>query len=317
MKYSFRIRFNRPPANMIQLEASVVSIPVTDSRLSISLRGREDDQPIRDSDQLALIGAGYESAEEASAAGIQFQDALMVALARVRVGADFGHRAAKGAFTEYGLKWVEEQFGHRALNDVHGLMVYKSEPKPHFASTNAQFTRGAGSEAFINAFAEAIAQQPQIAERDLLAYTLFNSSFFQPTSDSRFLLLVMAVEVLIEPAPRSVKAINHVSTLIEQTKSSSLALDERNSILGALGWLRKESINQAGRRLADERLSGRVYGDRAATDFFSYCYQLRCNLVHGNLPAPTFEEIGGAAASLEVFVSDLLTSPVLGYPEQL
>jgi hypothetical protein len=59
-----------------------------------------------------------------------------------------------------------------------------------------------------------------------------------------------------------------------------------------------------------------VYGDRTAPDFFSYCYQMRSNLVHGNLPVPTFEEVGGVAATLEVFVSDLLTGPVLGYPAQ-
>jgi hypothetical protein len=107
-----------------------------------------------------------------------------------------------------------------------------------------------------------------------------------------------------------------VASLIEQTKSSSLPVKERNSILGSLRLLRRESINQAGKRFTAERLGGRVYGDRTAPDFFSYCYQMRSNLVHGNLPVPTFEEVGGVAATLEVFVSDLLTGPVLGYPAQ-
>ena len=316
LTYSFRIRFNRSPTDTIQLDASTLAAPVVDERLTIALRARQDDLPIRDSDQLALIGSGYESADEADAAGRQFQNALLVALARVRVGADFGHRAAKGMFTEHGLKWVEEQIGQRALNNVHGLMVFQSNPKPRFAATNAQMTRGASPEVFMTAFTQAIALQPQITDRDLLAYTLFNASFFQPTSDSRFLLLVMAVEALLEPALRSADAQEHVSSLIEQTKSSSLSLDEKNSIHGALRWLRRESINQAGKRLAAERLGFRVYGDRAATDFFSYCYQLRSNFVHGSLPVPTFEEIGSAAAPLEVLVADLLTGPILGYPLQ-
>lgn len=316
LTYSFRIRFNCSPNDTIQLEASKLAVPVTDQRLSIALHARQDDLPIRDSDQLALVGAGCDSAEEAVAAGVKFQNALMVALARVRVGADFGHRAAKGMLTEHGLKWAEEQIGQRTLNNVHGLMVFQSDPRPRFASINVRMTRGTSHEAFIAAFTEAIAQDPPIAERDLLAYTLFNASFFQPTSDSRFLLLVMAVEALIELAPRSADALTHVGSLIDQTKSSTLSADEKNSILGALCGLRKESISQAGRRLATERLGDRAYGGRPSADFFNYCYRLRSNLVHGNLPTPIFEEVGNAAAPLEVFVSDLLTSPILGYSEQ-
>lgn len=316
MAYSFRIRFNRSPTDTIQCAENELSVSVADKRLSIVLRARQDDLPIRDSDQLALVGSGYETENDANTAGSRLQDALMVALARVRVGADFGHRAAKGMFTHHGLKWVEEQIGQRVLNNIHGLMVFQSEPKPRFASTNAQMTRGASLDIFISAFTQAITLQPQIYERDLLAYTLFNASFFQPTADGRFLLLVMSIEALIEPALRSSDAQDHVASLIEQTKSSSLPVEERNSILGSLRWLRRESINQAGKRLTSERLGGRVYGDRTAPEFFSYCYQMRSNLVHGNLPVPTFGDVGGVAATLAVFVSDLLTGPVLGYPAQ-
>ena len=119
MTYSFRIRFNRSPTDTIQLDACELAVPVIDERLSIALRARKDSLSIRDSDQLALIGSGYETPEEADAAGIQFQDALMVALARIRVGADFGHRAAKGMFTEHGLKWMAESVKqHPWLNDL-------------------------------------------------------------------------------------------------------------------------------------------------------------------------------------------------------
>lgn len=316
MAYSFRIRFNRSPTDAIQSAKNQLSVLVADKGVSIVLRATQDNLPIQDSDQLALIGTGYQTESEASAAGSQLQNALTVALARVRVGADFGHRAAKGVFTTDGLKWVQEQLGQRVLNNTHGLMVFQSEPKPRFVSANAKVTRGASPETFMSAFTQAITSQPEISERDFLAYTLFNASFFQPTADSRFLLLVMSIEALIEPALRSSDAQNHVESLITQTESSSLPAEERTSMLGSLHWLRRESINQAGKRLATERLGSRVYGDKTASEFFTHSYRMRSNFVHGNLPAPTFEEIGEVAAMLEVFVSDLLTSPVLGHPAQ-
>lgn len=286
-------------------------MPVPDSRVSLVLRALQANQPIRDADQLALIGDGYYSEKEATEAGLRFQNALMVALARVRVGADFGQRAAKGAFTEHGLKWVEDQIGQKALNNVHGLIVFPSEPKPRFVSMKAGFSRGASPEAFQEALLASIALEASLGDRDLVSYSLFNASFFQSTSDSRFLLLVMAVEALIEPASRSPEAREHVDGLIAQTHSASLSEDEKNSMIGVLRWLRQESINQAGRRLASSLLGGRSYSNRSAADFFSYCYQLRSDLVHGNVPFPTFEEVGNAAGTLEVFVSDLLTSPIL------
>lgn len=148
----------------------------------------------------------------------------------------------------------------------------------------------------------------------MLALALFNASFFQRSADSRFVLLVMAVEALIDPAPRSAEARAYVDGLITQTRSSSLSEAEKQSIIGALRCLRNESINSAGRRLASARLPSKFYQDKLPPDFFSHCYQLRSNLVHGNLPFPTFEEVGAAAATLEVFVSDLLTVPFLGAP---
>jgi hypothetical protein len=174
--------------------------------------------------------------------------------------------------------------------------------------------RAISADNFQTTFLACVQLRPSLGAQDLLAYSLFHSSFFQPSSDSRFLLLVMAIEALLTPAPRSPQARDHVNRLIEQTRSAPLPEHEKNSMIGALSWLRNESINQAGRCLALNRLHDRPYNEQSAPDFFSYCYQLRSNLVHGKLPVPTFGEISYAAGTLEVFVADLLTSPVLGPP---
>lgn len=315
MDYSFRIRFNRSPTDTIQAETNELVLPTNDSRPSIVLRARQDDLKILDSDQLAVVGSGYESPQDAEVQGREVRKALTVALARVRVGADFGDRAAKGMFTEHGLKWVEQQIGQRALNNVHGLMVFETLPKPRFASTNARMTRGTTPESFLSAYAKSLEISPTISQREELSYTLFNASFFQPTADSRFLLLIMAIEALIQPELRSDESLAHVDSLIQQTKNADLTAQEKSSMLGTLRWLRFESINQAGRRIVTERIGSRTFIEMTAADFFTHCYQIRSNLVHGNLPIPTLEEIGGVAATLEVFVSELLTVPVLGCPQ--
>lgn len=315
MSYTFRIRFNRSPHNTIQSEAPELIVSVPEMGTTVSLRNPKIDQPIKDADQLVLLSDGYSSEKEAIEAGLRFQHVLMVALARVRVGADFGERAPKCMYTNYGLNMLAEQIGQRVLNNVHGLTVFPSEPKPRFVSLNGVGIRGVSPDIFQAVFVSSIAQQPSMTNRDLLAYSLFNASFFQPTADSRFLLLVMAVEALIETVPRSPEGLDHVNRLIEETLSANLPGIEKDSMIGTLSWLRNESINQAGKRLTSNRLGSRLYGDKSAPEFFSYCYQLRSNLVHGNLPIPTFEEVGNVTGILELFVSDLLTIPILGYPQ--
>jgi hypothetical protein len=278
-----------------------------EANVTLSFRAGVPDTSIKDAGQWVLIGEGYNSENEALEAGKRYQDALMLALAKIHMGADFGSRVPTGFITNYGLQYFREQINQRALNNVHGLMVYESLPPAKFIEINMNPVLGRNKDTFEETFCSAIAQKPQLTDRERLALSLYHASFFQPTADTRFLLLVMAIEALIEPKPKSDKAIACVTVFIDQISSSSLPLDEKNSLIGSLRWLRDESISHAGKRLATETLGDKTYDGKKAAKFFSHVYSLRSNLVHGNMPYPTFNEISGVVATLENFVSDLLT----------
>lgn len=314
MSFSFRIRLNKSPTDTIQLDSNELDLTNVAQNFSLKLRSSKKNLSIRESGKWALVGEGYDSAEAAKSAGRIMEQTLMIALARVRIGADFGYRAPKGHFTEHGLRSFGSQLNQNTLNDVHGLMVFPTSVKPKFLSAEAKLSRGVNADQFQRVFGKIVAKKPKISERELLSYTLFNSSFFQPTADSRFLLLIMAIEALIEPLDRSTEASGHVEKLVEFTKQCGLPRKEKESILGSLRWLKKESINQAGRRMVLERLGKQAYQEMEAPKFFSHCYQLRSNLVHGNIPIPSLEEIGKVVAVVENFVSDLLTNSFIKYP---
>lgn len=161
MTYSFRIRFIRSPTDTIQTEALELHVSVPGENTSITLKHLTPEQPIKDAEQLAMSGHGYSSSQEAMEAGQKYQSALMVALARVRVGADFGQRAARGVYTEHGLKLLEQQVGHRVLNSTHGLMVFATDPKPRFAAVSVKAIRGTNADAFQVLLLEAISKHPR------------------------------------------------------------------------------------------------------------------------------------------------------------
>jgi hypothetical protein len=83
-------------------------------------------------------------------------------------------------------------------------------------------------------------------------------------------------------------------------------------VVGILHWLKKESINGAGRRMVAEVLGERQYLSLDSSDFFRHCYDLRSRIVHADSGRkPERGDIDKYANELERFVSDLITAPFL------
>jgi hypothetical protein len=311
--FTFRYRLNLSPRSRIGLETVSWKTPLGRGEPEAVLASPDGETPISASDRLVFKSEGWSSEDEAASAGRRCFPALALTLARLRVGADYGDRAPKGGFTEVGLGLLERQRGHRVLNDAHGLMVYGSEPAPVFAALGGvRPVATSPADRFEKHMHALMASAPQLRERDQLALVLFNSSFFQDGSDARFLLLMMSVEALLDLPARSDAAVAHVDALLTMTRGSEvLTRAEKDSMVGSLNWLKRESITQTGKTLAALRLGERKYSEKPAPRFFAYCYGLRSVLVHGGAPYPTRDEVGRTAAQLEVFAADLLTSQYL------
>ncbi len=313
MSFSFRLRFTLPEDARLGFDGPTWEGRPPNVPLAVTLSPSGGSSNIRDSRSLVLRGSGLPSEEEARRAGQRYYDTLMLSLVRVGVGADFGTRHPHGVITAVGLAQMKEATGRRFLQDRQGLMVYETEPTPLFASFGADAFVTRGGELFARAFTYAATHPYEPTDRERLALDLYNASHFEKTAHARFLMLVMAVEALLEPAPRCEAAQAHVAHLINLTDSSpDLTEAERNSLRGSLRWLVRESISQAGRRLASERLGTRQYLGRSAGEFFTSCYGMRSAMVHGNEAQPTLQAVSSALGALRQFVSDLLTVPLFG-----
>jgi hypothetical protein len=277
----------------------------------VSLRSAEDGKTIEEAKTLVLRQAGWATEDAAEAAGRALVDPLTRALSALAMGADLGERGPKGRFTDEGLKWVEAQHNRRILNDFPGLTVFETDPSPLFVSQRPTYVRYPEEGSFQRLFRRALEYDEPLSDQERIAFQLFSTSFFETSADTRLLTLMMALEALLELAPRPAASLTHVEHLIALTSSADELTDaERASILGSLSWLRTESIGQGGRRLAS-RLEPRTYDGREPSKFFSYCYELRSALAHGKTSLPTREEVDRAAASLERFVGHLLAGPLL------
>ncbi len=312
MTFSFRWRFVRADRTAINIPDPAWQAP-NDGGTSLHLRAADQGDSIAKAKNLAAIGDGFDSEDTARIAGLKLRDCLLVAFARERIGVDFGTRAPAGGYTAEGLEWAATLHGVTGpvLNDVHGLTTFRTNPQPKFIRGEVSLKVLTSSDHFAHTLSAASKAAPALSAREHLAFELFNLSIFQSRAELRLMLLVMAIEALVETLPRPPAAQRHAKLLMWLTRwNPCLSEQDRESMLGQLQWLEDESIGQGGRRVVNGRVAGHLYGGIPAPRFFSQCYGIRSRLVHGK--SPSHAQIADVLSELEFLVSDLLTAPILG-----
>lgn len=254
-------------------------------------------------------GSGFISVEQAEAAGQRWTPLLQRAFARLGIGADLGQRrlldGAALRRSADGPTISDEIPDMQFLVDLPGLTVYSSEPRPVFSQVSSHSHIAQAGQVLASAIADVEAEDAAMSELEQTAFELYSSSFSNVSSDARFIVLMMALETLIEPQPREVAVVTHVDSMIELTRHADLPDAQKQSLLGSLEYMRLDSIGQAGRRLA-ATLGERHYADMPAVRFFTHCYTLRSRLVHGAHPRPSQQEIDDLAPDLQRMAADLL-----------
>jgi len=313
MIFSFRLRLSLGDSVRINCDgrelslSDIVESPVENVLLKPRLLG---EKPISELQDFVVRGDGYGSDELARAAGARWTSIIQAAFSSCHIGADFGDRspyAEGGGLSEAGVQLMERETGTRVLTDRFALMTFPSEPAPVFFGGQAVGVAGRHLEHVAGCLRAAAWHTPAWGEKQRTAYNLFSASFNVPDADSRLMLLMMAVETLIEQQPRSASARALVEDFIEHTTATDLDPDERTSMVGTLRWLHRQSVGQAGRNLA-KTLGDRSYAGLSPSKFFTRCYETRSQLAHGYTPRPDRQTVDPLAAQLVTFTGDLLSS---------
>lgn len=291
MTWCFRLRFHLPDRRALQHDGGEWVV-LDEPPQRVALVPDDGQETLATARTLALCGSGYDTQGRAETTGQQWRDWFTLALASTSTGVDFGDRAPTGG----GLTRT-------------GLQTYQAGVAGVVVEAAGAGRRGVGHQELSGALARARATSQQVTTGQQLAYDLFSTAQAQSDTATCFILLVMAVEALIEQRPPSPATQDVITELVEEVKASGLLAEERSSLLGSLHDLRKrESVGQAGRRLAagvGDHLTPLLGED--PVKFFTRCYALRSDLVHGNDLRPGREDLSGRAAHLEVFVSHLIS----------
>ena len=218
--FSFRLRFNLSSQKSIAIEKNEIELSYSMDKKRVLLISGETDKTIDKANQLVLKGSNFDTEEEAKITGKHYQDILMLTLARLRIGSDFGNRKGKGEFVPSYLEKIRENTGERILNNEHGLMIYETNPPPTFVLWNINGKVCCTQEKFETIFKFIEQKSYQLSERERISLEMFNASFFIQSVESKLITLVSAIELLIEPENRNDEAQKHIGNLIEITKQN-------------------------------------------------------------------------------------------------
>jgi len=304
--YTFRIRLNRTYEHTININETTYEIKIKNDTINYNLKSN-DSKPIKDSTSWVFYGSGYKSEKEAKENGERFLKIIFLVLTKLKVGAEFGLLSYDSKFNSFGRLLFPNQRNPRYLDDLLGLSIYETEPEPEFKLTPVKTIIGTPSAKLDEAFSWATDKSNKVTEKRRIACELFLSSYFYQSITTRFIILIIAIESLLEPKYRADSTKKFLHKIIRRFKrENSIIKSDKDSIINVLYNLKKESIGKTGKDFATFVLGQNKYLDLTPAQFFKRCYDLRGKIVHRGITTKDRVEVKALIGNLENFVSDLL-----------
>ena len=303
MGHKFRLCFRLPEDSSFTGDEESIAI-LEHNGESLELVAIDKEKKLSLSKRFVINGGPYDTVEEAEKAGEAARVALLYYAITRRVGINLSEYEPGGRLTDAGKEFFSADINAPVLDDWLGLTVFEAEPSPQFVRFDMSIQVRKSTQTFVKTMEDSFRRYALTSPRAEVAIGLFTSSFFENTPSARFLSLYMSLEVLLEPLPRTEEAQEHVDALIKTTKTAKVPKEDKESLLGALGWLKKESIKQTFIKLADRLLSGSLYDSLSPEEFFDKISRIRNDLVHRGIADPT--ELVNIVLDLEKLVVDIL-----------
>lgn len=291
---------------VINHEEGTYSFVMAEGNTNTTLSSK-DSNSISTGNKFVLSCGGFDSEEDAFNTGKRVKDSLLLSGIKLRMGLDAGRDKARSWLGISVKDMMLKEHGVRIIDDIHGLSVYSEEyPILTGSASGVVIFSPIDAENFTSMLSVLYQRMPEISDKVRLSLELYAASHFEKSDRARFITLVLAIEALLEPKKRKNSAKEVVDGLIKYAKDSQLDDQVKNSFIGSLKWLYKESISYSLQEMAENYLIDRKYGDKSAKNFIKHCYDVRSKLVHNGRVDVEEANIGTLAAQLNLFLSDLL-----------
>lgn len=296
--YGFRLRFLLPKGSVISHDSDTLEVQLNSGMQPSILRLVSNNKAVlKESNDLSLCGNGFATEEEASSCGIRARNSLVFCATQLQMGVDCGRDKSTSGFGKVVKDYAKEQ-GILLLNNVHGLSVYPDGMHVRFGGMKASVTIGRTSAKFTEEFIRAYELSLNFTDKLSLAFELYGASHFEASLRAKLLSLISVVESICVQDKHSKAVLKHLDNLINMTKDS-LDDPEKDNIISRLGFLKRESISSACKKLVADNL------EEEEVRQFESLYNVRSRILHDGR-APEDVDLGIEVPKLDKIVSKLL-----------
>jgi len=310
MPSRFRIRVHLSRNLRIQSDMPKFSGRIGEPAIDVVISVPNEQLSIKESEELIFSSALFQTEAEAATFGSRFLWATKLFALTKGLPIDFGDGPPQFVLSRAGERYFAQQYGHPVAWDKPGLMIVDDVPGLRFMSGSATAVVGFQIADLVSGVSAFFRDDLKLTDREMLAVDLAIGSFFEKSARAKFLMLMTAFESILELKPRPELSRRIVREFRDILRMSGVEASEKQSLLGGLGWLEKESIHQTGRRQSREVLAGRTYGGMDAERFFDECYGLRSDMTHGRRGGPQDEDARRRIYDLRRMVSDMVVEVV-------
>jgi hypothetical protein len=221
-------------------------------------------------------------------------------LIRRGFGCMLTERLPSGQLFDAGRRALAGDRFDELLDDVLGITVYHETGRVGFVNIPPiQMLVSSPAAPLLDEWSGALAEAVQVSETVRTSFDLWSSSRSEGSSRARLLLLVMAIEALVDQAPRPESELNLLDSFLRVVRDNSLPDDAKKRLRNGLSLLKRESVGTSCQRMVVDRLG------EAAGQTFRKCYRLRNLIAHGG-KAPDARTLSQEANELEPIVKMLL-----------
>jgi hypothetical protein len=260
-------------------------------------------------DSLILKETGFVDENAARAAGENARSALILAGLASIVPMDMGRDERKGLGFSHVLLDRWREYGVEVRPDVLGIDVFEESVTVSYMGVHAEGFSSVNLGDFAETLGEflqkaAVAKSVEALE---LACELHMSGAFDATNRARFITYITVLEILAERRQRPQEELGVITEAISNLNGrNDIAKASKDSLLGGLTELRKESISSSLRSVVEPlEVPHADLGDRSLDQFITDCYNARSKIVHGGKQPADFD-VRVEAARLERVTRELI-----------
>jgi hypothetical protein len=286
MRYRFRLRIAAKQAGKFNYEAAELTVPVSaDTALKFAARNADS---LARATAFHFEGGGYETEVSARSAGERLRVRLRLLNAVLSLGIHIpaGDRTSGSVSEELKRKLLKEHDGV-LFDGVWGLTTFPDDDRHFECVVGGNLTVRPSDPSYVfEALKSLWTLDVTLDEPSEDALSIIGLATLESSEKAAFLTSYLALEQLIECAPRSNQTVQLIERFQKQARKTAkrkrqpIPTKEAQSLCTALGMLRTESFTNALMRFADRLASPAKIKGRAPRAFLSVCVEARNRIAH-------------------------------------